>query len=157
KNGQTIQVLVWNYHDDIVTTAASPVALSVRVPTAFGARATVTHLRVDETHGDAYTVWASQGRPASPSAAQITAMRQAMEPSELEPARGVDVANGAVNLSFDLPRFGISLVTLAPAGGGMGGMGGLGGMSGAAGNAGSAGSAGAAGGLGGNAGLGGVS
>ena len=30
---------------------------------SFGARATVTHLRVDETHGDAYTVWVSQGSP----------------------------------------------------------------------------------------------
>jgi xylan 1,4-beta-xylosidase len=155
RNGTAIQVLVWNYHDDIVTTAASPVALSVRVPDEFGTRATVTHLRVDETHGDAYTVWTSQGRPAPPSAAQIAALQQAMQPSELEPPRSADVMNGSVSLGFDLPRFGISLVTLTPAGGGMGGMGGAGGAAGTGGMAASAGAGGVAGSVGGAPGSGG--
>ena len=34
----------------------------------------------------------------------------------LEPARTVDVVAGAVNLDFDLARFGVLLVTLAPVG-----------------------------------------
>jgi len=114
RNGQNIQILVWNYHDDLVAATASPVHLTARLPADFGNRALVTHLRVDESHGDAYTVWVSQGSPPAPSAAQISAMQQAMEPAPLEPARTVDVANGEVDLDFMLPRFGISLVTLAP-------------------------------------------
>ena len=164
--GGQVQVLVWNYHDDIVAAPATPVHLSVRVPASFGARATVTNLRADETHGDAYTLWVAQGSPAAPSAAQLTALRQGMEPTLLEPARAVDVVAGAVALDFALPRYGISLVTLAPVttadasvsdgpaatpDGGGGGSG-VGGRAGTGGSAGVGGSTGAGGGAAGAAG-----
>jgi xylan 1,4-beta-xylosidase len=113
-DGERLEVLVWNYHDDLVETEPSPVTLSVSVPPAFGTQASVTHTRVDDTHGNAYAVWASQGSPAMPSDSQLAALREAMEPVALERERVVRVVDGAVNLSFDLPRFGISLVSLAP-------------------------------------------
>ena len=114
-NGPAVQVLVWNYHDDIVTVAATPVHLAIQVPASFGALARVSHLRLDESHGDAYTVWVSQGMPASPSAAQVAALQQAMDPSLLVPDRTVAVAaDGSVAVDFDLPRFGVSLVTIEP-------------------------------------------
>jgi hypothetical protein len=116
RNGQAIQVLVWNYHDDLVAAAATPVHLSVNVPAGFGATATVTHLRADDTHGDAYTVWTSQGSPAAPSAAQLAALQGAMQPVAIDPQGTVAVANGAVTLDFNLPRFGVSLLTIAPPG-----------------------------------------
>jgi xylan 1,4-beta-xylosidase len=116
-DGDRIQILVWNYHDDLVEAAPAPVTLRVTVPPAFGAYTAVTHTRVDETHGDAYTAWVAQGSPATPSEAQLAALRGAMEPVVLERERIADVTNGAVSLSFELPRFGISLVTLAPASG----------------------------------------
>jgi MYXO-CTERM domain-containing protein len=116
-NGDTVQVLLWNYHDDIVTVAATPVHLAIALPAAFGSRARVSHLRVDESHGDAYTVWVAQGMPASPSAAQIAALAAAMDPSLLVPDRAVAVAaDGSVGVDFELPRFGVSLVTITPAG-----------------------------------------
>jgi xylan 1,4-beta-xylosidase len=103
----TVQVLVWNYHDDIVTAAATPVHLAINVPASFGACVRVSHLRVDDTHGDAYTVWVSQGMPASPSAAQVAALQQAMDPSPLVPDETLAVAaSGSVGVDFDLPRFG---------------------------------------------------
>jgi xylan 1,4-beta-xylosidase len=113
---QRIQVLVWNYHDDLVTVPATPVHLTVQASRAFGTRAMKTHLRVDDTHGNPYSVWVSQGSPAAPTAAQIAELEQAMEPAELEPAQGVDLTGGVATIDFDLPRFGISLVTLTPAG-----------------------------------------
>jgi len=118
-DGDVIQVLVWNYHDDVVTVPATPVHLALKVPASFGSGARVSHLRVDESHGDAYTVWLSQGMPASPSAAQFAALQQAMEPSSLVPDRTVAVAtDGSLCADFDLPRFGISLLTILPAAGG---------------------------------------
>jgi len=112
--GERIQILVWNYHDDLVAAELAPVTLRVIVPAAFGARAAVTHTRVDEAHGDAFSVWVAQGRPTTPSAAQLSELQQAMEPVALERERVVDVTSGLATLSFDLPRFGISLVTLTP-------------------------------------------
>jgi len=112
-NGDMIQVLVWNYHDDLVAADAATVHLAVQVPAAFGPAARVSNLRVDESHGDAYTVWVSQGMPQSPSAAQLTALRQAMDPAPLEAERTLPVgADGMLSLDFALPRFGVSLLTL---------------------------------------------
>jgi MYXO-CTERM domain-containing protein len=116
-NGDAVQVLIWNYHDDIVTAAATPVHLALTLPARFGPRARVSHLRVDTSHGDAYSVWVSQGLPASPSAAQIAALQAAMAPAPLGPDRTVSVADdGGVAVDFDLPRFGVSLVTITPGG-----------------------------------------
>ena len=117
-NGAAVQVLVWNYHDDIVTVNESPVHLTITVPTSFGPSVRVSHLRVDESHGDAYTVWVSQGMPANPSAEQVAALQQAMDPSPLVPDENLTVAaDGSVGVNFDLPRFGVSLITIQPAAG----------------------------------------
>ena len=124
-DGTSVQVLLWNYHDDLVTVPAAPVHLSIHVPASLGPNVRVSHLRVDESHGDAYTVWVSQGMPASPSPAQVAALKAAMEPSMLEPDKYVTPsAAGTVELDFELPRFGVSLVTLLPAEAGGGGSGG---------------------------------
>ncbi|HEX6278222.1 MAG TPA: hypothetical protein VFZ53_34490 [Polyangiaceae bacterium] len=115
-DGERIQVLVWNYHDDLVEAEPALVALEVAVPPAFGAAALVTHTRVDETHGNAFAAWVSQGRPAAPSSEQLGSLRAAMEPVVIEPEHVVAARRGAVRLTFSLPRFGMSLLTLAPAG-----------------------------------------
>jgi len=112
--GDLIQILVWHYHDDLVDAPPAPVTIQVQVPAAFGANVRVTHTRVDDTHGDAFTAWQSQGSPEMPSAPQLAALREAMEPVALGPDHVAPVADGAVSLSFDLPRFGISLFELAP-------------------------------------------
>ena len=121
-DGAAIQVLVWNYHDDFVDAADAPVHLSVKVPARFGTTARVSHLRVDASHGDAYTVWVAQGMPASPSADQVAALQAAMDPEALGPDADVAVAaDRTVGVDFALPRFGVSLVTILPVDGGTGG------------------------------------
>lgn len=113
-DGSAIQVLVWNYHDDLVTAPAAPVRVTVQVPASFGPSARVAHLRVDEAHGDAYTTWVAQGMPASPSADQLAALRQGMDPAPWTADRTAAVQGGALAVDFDLPRFGLSLLTISP-------------------------------------------
>ena len=113
-DGDRVQVLVWHYHDDLVDSEPSRVTLDVTVPPAFGMNAAVTHARVDERHGNAHAAWVSQGSPAEPTAEELLELRRAMHPVVLERARVVAVENGAVRISFDLPRFGISLLSLTP-------------------------------------------
>jgi xylan 1,4-beta-xylosidase len=160
RDGSTVKVLVWNYHDDLVTVPATSVQVAVTLPAGFGARATITHLRVDEMHGDAYTVWTGQGSPSAPTPAQRAALVAAMEPPALTPASTLDVpATGPLMVSFDLPRFGVSLLTITPPasappdGGGTGGsVDGGGGAGGATTGGGGAGDGGGAGGGGAGAG-----
>lgn len=114
-DGVRVQVLAWNYHDDLVTVPATPVRVGVRLPTSFGTRVLLSHLRVDESNGDAYTAWLAQGSPVAPNDAQLVALRQAMSPVALEPGQAIDVVGGIAEVDFDLPRFGASLITLAAA------------------------------------------
>ena len=116
-NGGAVQVLVWNYHDDLVTARPRPVHVAIKLPASFGPRARVSHLRVDETHGDAYTVWVSQGSPQPPSATQIQALQEAMLPQALGAPQTLPVTGGTATLTFSLPRFGVSLLTVSPAAG----------------------------------------
>ncbi|HEY5960791.1 MAG TPA: hypothetical protein VIV60_29755 [Polyangiaceae bacterium] len=114
--GNSIEVLLWNYHDDIEEAAATPVHLIVNVPANFGASAHVSHLRVDGTHGNAYATWVAQGMPANPSVAQLASLQLAMQPSPLLPDETVAIGrDGSLPIDFDLPRFGISLVTIQSA------------------------------------------
>ncbi len=114
-----IRVLAWNYHDELVAAAATPVRLAVRVPATFGRRLLVSHQRVDESHGDAHSVWVAQGMPESPSSEQLAALQQAMAPTFLVPDQLLQVgADDSVTVDFELPRFGVSLVTITPAAGG---------------------------------------
>jgi xylan 1,4-beta-xylosidase len=115
-DGDTVQVILWSYHDDIVAVPAAPVRVTIKVPASFGSAVRLSHLRVDEAHGDAYTVWLSQGSPANPSAEQIAALEAAMDPSLLVPDSTVEVAkDGTVRVTFELPRFGVSLIAVQPA------------------------------------------
>lgn len=115
RDGERIQILVWNYHDDLVEAAPASVTLDVSIPPAFAGGALVTHTRVDHAHGDAHSAWVAQGSPASPSGAQLAELRAAMQPVILERERAAAARDGNLRLSFELPRFGLSLVTLSPA------------------------------------------
>ena len=128
-DGSTLRILLWNYHDDLVPVASSPVHLSVRLPAEFAPGVRVSHLRVDENHGNAYGIWVAQGSPQYPTEAEVLALKEAMEPSSLLPdATLLPSKDGSLDLDFDLPRFGVSLLTLeaerSPTAGGSGGAGG---------------------------------
>ena len=110
-DGTRVYVLVWNYHDDLVAAPASPVHLTVRLPPSFSAKIALSHLRVDDSHGDAYPVWLAQGSPVAPTDSEVAALRAAMNPVELAGGQAVAVAGGIATLDFDLPRFGLSLIT----------------------------------------------
>jgi xylan 1,4-beta-xylosidase len=112
--GDRVQILVWHYHDDLVPADPARVTLKVAVPAAFGKRAASTHLRVDQEHGNAVSVWQSQGEPAAPNPSELAQLHEAMGALEFEPPRVVEVEHETVTLSFELPRFGVSLLTLVP-------------------------------------------
>lgn len=116
-NDGSVRVLLWNYHDDLLPVPPTAVHLSVTLGANAGDRVRVSHLRVDESHGDAYTTFVAQGMPASPSAQEIRALQQAMQPALLVPEKTVALPqSGSLALDFELPRFGVSLVTIRPAG-----------------------------------------
>ena len=114
-DGRQVQILVWHYHDDLVPAEPAAVTVNVDLPDSSSRWLSVNHRRVDDAHGNAFAAWVSQGSPSAPSAAQRAELVTAMSSLELEPDRVVRVEQGRATLSFTLPRFGISLLTLTPA------------------------------------------
>jgi hypothetical protein len=89
--------------------------LKLELPATFGPHARVSELRVDESNGDSYTVWRTQGSPENPTPAQLAALQQAMAPSSPMPDQVLALtSDGLVELDIDLPRFGVSLLTVVP-------------------------------------------
>ena len=109
---KAVRIVLWNYHDDLVSVEPVGVELRFNLPADFGGDAKLVHYRVDSLHSNAYTKWVELGSPQSPSPEQIEQVRKAMQLQMLEPARTVGVDNQQVNLKFDLPRHGVSLIIL---------------------------------------------
>jgi xylan 1,4-beta-xylosidase len=91
-------------------------AVSLRVEGLAATACTVRHLWVDLEHSNIAAVWqAMSGGADWPDDAQWAALREANRLEELEPARRVAAAGGALELAFDLPMPSVSLVELTPA------------------------------------------
>jgi xylan 1,4-beta-xylosidase len=107
-----VKILLWNYHDDLVETKPAPMQVKVKLPEGFGARARLTHYRIDDTHSNAYTKWIELGRPQTPGPEILAQLKTAMQLQMPAPVRVVDAQSGYITLGFELPRFGLSLVVL---------------------------------------------
>jgi xylan 1,4-beta-xylosidase len=113
QNDTETQVLVWNYHDNLVTVAPAHVQVKVSLPAAWAAKVRLTHYRMDTTHSNAYTAWLAMGSPQSPTTAQISQLTAAMQLQLLDSITMVALdSTHSVTVAFDLPRFGVSLITL---------------------------------------------
>jgi xylan 1,4-beta-xylosidase len=103
-----LAVLVWHYHDDDVVGPDARVQLNI----AGLPRGTtkVTHFRIDEQHSNSYAAWRRMGSPIAPDKAAYDALRTAAQLTTLETAPDLRVASGKAQLSFSLPRQGVSLL-----------------------------------------------
>ncbi len=107
---QTASVMVWNYHDDDIPAAPSPVTIKIdHVPAR---KATLTHYRIDDQHSNSYEVWKKMGSPQNPTKAQIAALEKAGGLAQLEKPKQVSIEKGSYTLQMNLPRQGVSLIQL---------------------------------------------
>jgi xylan 1,4-beta-xylosidase len=107
----TAAILVWNYHNDDLTAAASEVDLTLQGLPAASPR--LQHFRIDHDHSNSYTAWQAMGSPAQPTAAQRNSLEQAGQLAQLTPPSTVSTKNGQTVLHFTLPRQGVSLLRLS--------------------------------------------
>jgi len=105
-----ISILLWNYHDDDLASAAAPVHLTIAgVPAA---RAMVEHYRIDETHSNSYTAWQRMGSPQQPTPAQYAALEAAGQLQLLTSPEWRTATNQQFAMTFDLPRQAVSLLRI---------------------------------------------
>jgi xylan 1,4-beta-xylosidase len=111
RDPHSIAVMVWNYHDDDVIDAGSPVEL--RIAGIPAAQVQLRHYRVDEDTSNSYSAWKRMGAPAAPTAAQVAALQQASELAQLAAPATLATPGGQATVSMQLPRQAVSLIVLS--------------------------------------------
>jgi xylan 1,4-beta-xylosidase len=105
-------VLLWNYHDVNQPAPAAPITVTLSGIPANVNRVLLEHYRIDDTHSNAYTAWQKMGSPQHPAAQQYAELQDAGQLQLLTSPAWLEVNNGKVTISTELPRFGISLLHL---------------------------------------------
>jgi xylan 1,4-beta-xylosidase len=110
KDTHSIAVLVWNYHDDDIIDAGSPVELSIAgIPAK---QVQLRHYRIDQDHSNSYAAWKRMGSPAHPTAAQVAELQKASELAQMDAGSTLETRDGTATVRMQLPRQAVSLVTL---------------------------------------------
>jgi xylan 1,4-beta-xylosidase len=91
RGARSLDVMLWNYHDEDVAAAPASVVLALRGLPNETIRQ--TKYVMDGAHSNAYAAWLKMGSPADPTAAQMAELRkvqglEAMSSKSLPPARG---------------------------------------------------------------------
>ncbi|MGA8741773.1 MAG: beta-xylosidase [Terracidiphilus sp.] len=105
-------VLVWNYDDVNVPSPSKPTVISVQGLPASVHRVLLQHFRIDETHSNSYTEWQTMGSTQHPDAEQYARLRTAGQLQPLTSPQWLDVHEGRVEITADLPHESISLLRL---------------------------------------------
>jgi xylan 1,4-beta-xylosidase len=105
-------VMVWNYHDDDVPAAGTPVRVTIAGIPSGVKRVLLQHYRIDDTHSNSYTVWKKLGSPQSPTAEQYAQLKDAGQLELLTSPEWLDVSDGGVSIVTELPRQATSLLHL---------------------------------------------
>lgn len=113
RNDHEIAALIWNYHDDDLPAAASPVRLTLNGVPANAQRVLVRHYRIDQEHSNAYTLWQKLGSPQQPTPEQYAQLEAAGQLQLLTSPEYVNAKDGKVELNFSLPRLAVSLVQVS--------------------------------------------
>ena len=110
RNGNEVDVLVWNYHDADVEVPAAHVQLTVDGLT--GRSVGLSEFRMDGEHSNAYRAWQQMGSSPEPTADQIRKLEEAGQLAETLQGRRVAVQKATSQIELDLPKQGIVLVEL---------------------------------------------
>jgi xylan 1,4-beta-xylosidase len=105
-------ILVWNYHDVNEPAPATPTTIEIHGIPADVHRVLLQHYRIDDIHSNAYTVWQKMGSPQQPTSQQYAELQAAGQLELFTSPLWLDVHNGQVQVSTEMPRESISLLHL---------------------------------------------
>ncbi len=111
RNGDEIDILLWNYHDADVE--APPATVSLQIDGLKGHFVESEYL-VDHTHSNAYAQWLKMGSPARPDDRQQAALERIAQLDEVIHNRSVRGMKGTAVLTLTLERQAVALIRLQP-------------------------------------------
>jgi xylan 1,4-beta-xylosidase len=113
--GGQCAVMLWHHCDDWTVRGTRTVDLKlVKLPFQAGQTVEVRHWRIDGEHSNAYSEWLKLGRPEGPDAEQLARLKASQQLTLLEEPQQLSLDSaGSLQLSFDLPVHGLSLIELS--------------------------------------------
>ena len=111
KTGNSVWIMVWNYHDDNIEEEPRNIELSIN--SINKDRVLVTHYRVDNEFSNSFEKWKAMDKPQNVSNQQYLELEEAGQLQLLSSPNWQEVTNGNTQLKFDLPRQGVSLLHLS--------------------------------------------
>ncbi|HET8824981.1 MAG TPA: beta-xylosidase, partial [Terriglobales bacterium] len=113
RSDHSVEILVWNYHDDDVSVAPASINLAIDGLPTNAQHALLQHFRVDSEHSNPFALWKAMGSPQPPTADQSKQLESAGHLQLFTSPAWITAKGGNVQLSFELPRQGLSLIKLA--------------------------------------------
>jgi xylan 1,4-beta-xylosidase len=112
RDGRTVSILVWHYHDDDVAGPEAEVQLTVAGLPVRQAEARLTHFRIDAAHSNAHTAWLRMGSPETPTESQRAELEKAGQLEAMAAPARVAVVDSRSTMTFTLPRQAVSLLLI---------------------------------------------
>jgi xylan 1,4-beta-xylosidase len=108
-----VAILVYSYYNNLTTTGADEtVNLTINnLPFTSGRQVTMHHYRIDSLHSNPYAVWLRLNRPTTPTTAQWDSIRAHQVLEQIETPSTITYNGAAINKSFAMPRWSVSLIT----------------------------------------------
>jgi xylan 1,4-beta-xylosidase len=111
KDGRSLAVLVWNYHDDDVESASSMVELTIEGIDK--SRVLVHHYRIDSQFSNSFERWKAMGRPQQVNSAQYSELENSGQLQLYTSPEWMTTTEGKLVLRIELPRQAVSLIQFA--------------------------------------------
>ncbi|KAK5175222.1 uncharacterized protein LTR77_000359 [Saxophila tyrrhenica] len=112
EEGDTMAVMVWNYHDNGLPKQDAQIHFNVTDAFPGCSEVATTHYRIDQSHSNAYSTWLAMGSPQDPTKAQYAQLKAAGLLQMLHEPTTVKSEGGKFGIQFDLPIHAISLLVL---------------------------------------------
>ncbi|MCA9883559.1 MAG: beta-xylosidase [Anaerolineae bacterium] len=112
RGNNALTILVYNHHDDWDRNNSDQINLSIANLPFEAETLVLRHYRIDGQHSNAYQEWLAQDQPMYPADNQYQAIKQ-RDGLELLEAPKIISNESHINLNFELPVHGISLIELS--------------------------------------------
>lgn len=117
RDGETVCVMLWHYHDDDVPAPAAEIEVAVRGLPGEARAVRVTRFQIDDERSNAFGAWKKMGSPREPNEVQYAHLKEASRLARVGPPEQVSLDGGVATLKLALPRQAVALLVLESAGG----------------------------------------
>jgi len=110
KSNNSIAAMVWNYNDADIKSEDAIIKLHINgLPKK---KITIQHYRVDSAYSNSFEKWKAMGKPQQLTDKQFKELEKAGQLQEINMPVNKITDKGTVELNFNLPRQGVSLIKL---------------------------------------------